>query len=322
MQAITYLHVSGTLAENMVYYPRPGHESSRRARDLKGNPAFQLVLLDRDDRLLLSVAPQVTPRGCGSADDAQLQGVRGELPFRPDAVAYELRQGQVRLFRAAIPATPPKFARPVCDQSAYTCTLRWQPCESPHLMYDRSSESGAAGARHATYSIVAAMESGRRITVARNLKDLTYTVDLAVMPVAGKGTLYLVASDGVRSTEVQGASIDVPARAPRLHILAPAPGGASIPFGQVLSLLGCCLDMSGRPCPPADTVWYVDGERIASGTLIAAHAGLQPGSHRISFALEPAAAKGVETSVVVEVDAPDAQHWEWEALVRDQHSVA
>jgi hypothetical protein len=305
----------------MVYYPRPGHESSRRARDLKGNPAFQLVLLDREDRLLLSVAPQVTPRGCGSADDAQLQGVRGELPLRPDAVAYELRQGQVRLFRAAIPPAPPKFARPVCDQSAYSCTLHWQPCES-HLLHEGSTGSGATGAPHVTYSIVAAMDSGRRITVARNLKDLTYTVDLAVMPVAGKGRLYLVASDGVRSTEVKAASIDVPARSPRLHILTPASGGASIRFGHVVSLLGCCLDMSGRPYSPADTVWYVDGERIASGTLIAAHAGLQPGSHRISFALEPAGIKRVETSIVVEVDAPDAQHREWEALMRDQHSVA
>ncbi len=65
---MTYLHIRGTLEENMVYHPRPGHESSRPRRR-EGNPEFQLLLLDREGRALLIVTPQVSPDGCGRVDD-------------------------------------------------------------------------------------------------------------------------------------------------------------------------------------------------------------------------------------------------------------
>lgn len=304
MTDITYLHISGVLDENGIYRARPGHESPRRGRPLTGNPAYQLVLLDGDGRVLLSVAPQVTLRGCGSPDDPQPRGVRGVLPLRPDADAYELRQGEIRLYRAPIPAAPPAIAHATCHERAGTLALQWHH-SAWHL----------APARPVTYRVVVAMESGRRITVAHGLKDPSHDVDLSTLPVAGKGTVYVVATDGVRSSEVKATDIVVPARPPRMHILAPLAGGGPIPYGQALSMLGCCLDMSGQPCEPEHLAWYLDGERISSGTVLAAHDGLPPGSHLVTFAHEAPGTERVEASVIIQVDEPDEHHRQWQTLV-------
>ena len=118
MSSMTYLHIRGTLAENMVYRPRPGHESARPGRRGEGDPAYQLRLLDHAGRELLTVAPQVTLRGCGSADEPRRYRVRGILPLHPDGASYELRRGDVLLYAAEIPATPPAIAAPSCHAGA------------------------------------------------------------------------------------------------------------------------------------------------------------------------------------------------------------
>lgn len=330
MTDLTYLHIRGSLAENMVYRSRPGYESPRPGRRSEGDPAFQLVLLDCEGRVLLSVAPQVTASGCGNADDPLRYRVRGLLPLHPDGVAYELRRGEIRLYGVAIPSEPPTIAAPRCHQSANGLTLHWQPCEQPDSTRGSTAPANNAygttqdtTARRITYSVGAAMESGRRITIARGLTEPAHTVDLSLMPLPGKGTLYLVASDGVRSSEVEVASIDVPVRAPTVHILAPAPD-AYLPFGQPVSVLGCCLDMGGQPCSLDRTVWSLDGERFAAGTLVAALDGLHPGPHRLTLAYEGGDYEGghadrVEASVTLKIEEPDADYRRWEALIGDTH---
>ena len=111
MPSMTYLHIRGTIAENMVYRPRPGHESSRPGRRVEGDPAYQLVLLDSEGRTLLKVAPQVNASGCGNADDPLRYRVRGVLPLHPNGVAYELRRGELLLYRTAIPVVPRRWWR-------------------------------------------------------------------------------------------------------------------------------------------------------------------------------------------------------------------
>jgi len=324
MNDLTYLQIRGSLDENMVYRPRPGHESSRPGRRNEGDPAFQLVLLDCGGRVLLSVAPQVISSGCGNAGDPLRYRVRGLLPLHPDGAAYELRRGEIRLYGDAIPPSPPTISAPRCHKSANGFTLHWQPCEQPESINgSAAAENNTYGttARRITYSIVAAMESGRRITIARGLTAPDHTVDVSLMPVAGKATLYLIASDGVRSSEIEAASINIPLRAPTVHILAPAPE-ASLPFGQPVSVLGCCLDMGGQPCSPGPTVWSLDGERFAAGTLVTAFESLPPGSHRLTLAYQGEGyqvghADRVEASITLKIEEPDADYQRWEALMRD-----
>jgi hypothetical protein len=294
MAGLTYLHIRGTLAENMVYSPRRGHESTRPGRRGEGDPAFELVLLDGNGRVLLSVTPQVTARGCGRAEDPLRFQVRGSLPLHPSGTAYELRRGEIRLYKTPVLPDPPKISAPRCRINKEGLALRWQ----------------SARRKGATYSIVALMESGRRFNITRDLTELTYTVDLSRIPAPGKGKLFIVANDGVRSSEVEAASIEVPSRPPTVYIIAPI-ADTRLPFGQPVSALGCCLDMGGEPCPSELAIWLLDGERFASGTWIAALDHPQPGIHKLT--LEYGGGEGrIETSVMFEIEEPDANYRHWE----------
>jgi hypothetical protein len=304
MSRLTYLHIRGTLAENMVYRPRPGHESTRPGRRAEGNPAFQLVLLAADRRVLVSVTPEVIPRGCGPAGDPLRFRVRGTLPLHPDGVAYELRRGEILLHAAAIPPEPPRIVAHHDRTSAQGLALHW---DAPHTS-------------DMTYSIVAEMESGRRITLARGLTAQAHTVDPSTIPAHGKATLCIVANDGVRSSESDVGSIDVPARPPTVHIIAPR-SNSRLSFGQPVSVLGSCLDMSGQPCPSEFVRWSLDGKPFAAGTVVAVVEIAQPGTHQLTLAYVSESVR-VESSVTVEVEEPDADYRLWEVLMGDGHPRA
>jgi hypothetical protein len=171
-----------------------------------------------------------------------------------------------------------------------------------------------------TYSIVAEMESGRRITLARGLTAQAHTVDPSTIPAHGKAKLYIVANDGVRSSESEVASIDVPARPPTVHIIAPR-ADSRLSFGQPVSVLGSCLDMGGQPCPSEFVLWSLDGKPFAAGTVVAVLESAQPGSHQLSLAYVSDSVR-VESSVTVEVEEPDADYRRWEEVMGDAHPRA
>jgi hypothetical protein len=297
MIPLSYLHISGTLAENMVYRPRPGHESTQPGARGEGDPAYQLLLLDRDGQVLVNIAPQVVARGCGSAADPRRWRVRAALPLHPDSVRYELRRGEISLHAAPIPLEPPKIPAFRHQIEADGLALEWN----------------ADGKDHVTYSIVLAMDSGRRITLARNLTGSSHSLDLRRMPEHGRGTVYLITSDGVRSSEVEVTTIVVPARPPTVHILLPETN-SPLPFGQPLSVLGACLDMSGRPCPPEPAVWTMDGERFATGSFVAALDEVPSGTHHLTLAYGDGNHR-VECSVKVEIEEPHPDYHRWRQLM-------
>lgn len=95
MTQVTYLHIRGTLDDNMVYRSRPGHESEQAGSSLEGNPEFKVKLLDSKDRVLVEIAPEISTLGCGSEEDPIRYRLRGRLPLHPDGVGYELWRGPV-----------------------------------------------------------------------------------------------------------------------------------------------------------------------------------------------------------------------------------
>ncbi|TCV91103.1 hypothetical protein EC912_1145 [Luteibacter rhizovicinus] len=317
MAAMTYLHVSGTLSENMIYRSRPGYESSKPGRRYEGDDAFQLVLLDRGGAVLLSVAPSVVPRGCGTAEDPLHFGVRGVLPLHPSASAYELRKGEIRLYRADIARDAPTMTAPRCQVGSGGITLQWEHGEQTTCALEDAGVSDGDGRKTShrmTYDIVAEMESGRRFRVARGLTGNAHTVDPTLMPEAGKGTLFLVANDGVRSTQMSVTRIDIPARPPTVHIIVPAPQ-TRVAFGQPVSALGCCLDMGGNPYDTQQCDWYLDGKMLAKGTLVAAFEDLTQGTHRLTFVYGAEGPDRVETSTTFDIDPPDDDYRHWASLM-------
>lgn len=308
---MTYLQIRGTLAENMTYRPRAGYESARRVQRDDGDPAYDLVLMDAEGRVLLNTHPQVTATCCGSAGDPLHYRVRGALPLHPDAATYELRRGERRLYAATIPSVAPAVTVSQCRSSANGVTMRWEP--RPQSPPATSDNIGLAPTRRHTYSIVVSMESGRRITLVRGLTELAYRVDLTVAPVSGKGTLYIVANDGVRSSEVEVGPVEIPARPPTIHILAPA-DGARLPFGNPVSVLGCCIDMGGKPCSQEHVVWSLDGERFAAGTFVTVIPEPGSGTHRLTFSHLDHEGKSVAVDCTFTVEEPDEYYRQWQAL--------
>ena len=291
----SYLQIRGVLQENMVYRAQPGHETARPGRMPDGNPAFQLVLLDRNDHVLVCVAPEVRSNGCSNAGDPVQFRVRGTLPLHPEGTAYELRRGVVYLHRATIPEPTPAITKPACRSGDGSLAISWQRVPGENV----------------THSIVVEMGSGRRIVLARGLTETEYTVELSRLPVAGRGTVLISTNDGIRSTEVKATAIDVPVRPPTAHILNPA-AAARVPTGQPVSVLGCCLDMAGRPCPPNPIIWLLDGQQFASGSQVTVIGSPAPGSHRLM--LKYAADGEAECSVNFEVEEPNEHYRLWEQL--------
>jgi hypothetical protein len=318
MTTVTYLHVQGTLAENMVYSPRAGHESSRPGRRTEGNPDFQLVLLDPEGHVLVTAAPEVKPPGCGAADDSPRSYVRGSIPLHPNTAAYELRKGEIVLYHVEVPSKAPIPAEPRCHHTAGGVVLHWDDREltdtDTKVAYAPSANAWPSPARSITYSVAAVMESGQRLTLAEELKETVHSIDVSKLPIKGKGKLYLGTHDGVRSSEVEAGLIDVPARPPTVHILIPVPD-ARLPFGQPVSVLGCCLAMGGQPCSSEGISWSVDGHPFQAGMNVSVLENLLPGAHRITLSYGGNDdTSRVETSVKVEIDKPDADYQLWNTL--------
>jgi hypothetical protein len=159
------------------------------------------------------------------------------------------------------------------------------------------------------------MQSGQRITLARGLTTSAFDVNLSRIPAAGRGRIVIEVSDGVRSSETDAAEFSLEPRRPTVHILWPQ-NDTRLPCGQPVSILGSCLDASGKPCPAADAVWYLDGKLLATGTVIAAVEQPAPGQHRLTLAYGEGEAR-VERSLTFEVEQPDASYQEWAAVMRE-----
>lgn len=297
MPELTYLQIRGTLAENMVYQPRRGYETTRPGRRSEGDPAYEIVLLDGEGRVLVSVTPDVLPSGCGSLDQPLQYRVRAVLPLHPDGVAYELRRGDQVLHSATLRPRLAPVGSPTSHRSADGLKVSWEPVPRSDV----------------TYSTVVQMESGSRVVLTRDLTEPTVTVQLTRLPHPGRGALFVVASDGMRSSQTQVAAVDVPVRPPTVHIIRPA-ADERIPFGEPVSLLGCCLDMTGQPCPPDPVAWILDGELTAAGSVIAVIANPRPGTHRLTLAYG-SGADAVESVVVFEVEEPDDDYRQWNELM-------
>lgn len=291
----TYLIIRGHLDDGMTFTPAQGYESpTTRARRIPAS-AYRLVLLDRDEDVIAQANPDVISTCVSGAFGRQ--PVRGVLPLRPGAIAYELRRGRQTLYRQTIgdPPAPIRDATPARDGDSIR--LGWANDESLPV----------------TFRIIADMEAGRRITVAQGIATREYRVDLAQLPVPGVGRLLIASDDGVRSTEVAVASIDVPRRPNRAYIVAPE-ADVRLPFGGPVSLVGCCLDMAGAPCSPEAAVWLLDGKPVARGRLTAVAGSLAPGRHELTLR-HGGEGETAEATLTFEIDQPDDSYREWAELV-------
>jgi hypothetical protein len=314
MSDMTYLHVRGTLQENMVYSPLPGYESSRRGRAMEGDLSFHLILLDSEDRPLLTVSPEVRPSGCSTTKDPVTFQIRGKIPLHPEGTVYELRKDLAVLYREDIPKAPPKVTGPVYRRTSSTISLKWPAGEAYPARTAAAASRPRSSSRKLTYSISALMASGRRITLASGLEQCAHPIKIATMPVSGKAKIFLGVHDGVRSSEIEVGAVEVPFRPPTAHILSPAPN-SQLPFGHPVSVLGCCIAMDGQPCPPENISWSIDDEVFATGSTVVALDKAPPGDHRLTLSYKDTKNKvHVKISTAIAIQKPTAEYFLWEKL--------
>jgi hypothetical protein len=295
---ITYLHIRGTLLENMTYVPRPGWESARPRRFAHPNRAYEVVLLDAQGQPRVAVHPEVRVRGCGEAHEPRRFRLLACLPLHPDGASYEIRHHGIRVYGADVAARPPKL---------HTCDFH-QRDEGGHLIWE--AEHGAV----VIVKVVAEPERGGRVTLQRNICEPEVDIDLTSSRLSGTGRLLVVVTDGVRSSEREISRFSLPERSAEALIVSPQPDDA-IREGQPLSLIGAFLDGTGCPIRSESAEWLVDGQTVASDSLVAAVDGLREGHHRLSL-LVRGHGHEARADLALEVAPPTAEYREWLAEFR------
>jgi hypothetical protein len=295
----SYLHIRGTLVDEWHYIARDGYESERAGARHRGDPQFQLVLCACDGTDIYSIAPQVIDR-CSGVEHSRRSRVRGVLPYLDEAVAYELRRAGRTVYRREIPAQPPPAPNVLVHKHEDGLTL--------HLQVERQNWPSS-------YSVIAQGESGKRYTIARTRDSMLAEIETSSIPLSGTATILVAIHDGVRSTEVEVAKLDVPERPDMALILSPDEN-QTLPFGQPVSVLGCYLNAAGEPQSADAMEWFLDGERLSRATAIVATEALAPGRHRLTLVCGSARDR-VECSVCFVVEEPEHSDHEWMQLVGD-----
>src|SRR5262245_53237313 len=112
MSELNFLRIEGRVVGGFQYVPEPGHETRRMPHRFEGcaheahDSRWMLVLLDREGSPLARSIPEVRDKGCGHGGGGHRARLTGYLPLLGEAAAYEVRSGDICLYRAEIAETP------------------------------------------------------------------------------------------------------------------------------------------------------------------------------------------------------------------------
>jgi hypothetical protein len=181
-------------------------------------------------------------------------------------------------------------------------SISWKSDSHEHLLWKHDLHEKL------TYAVLAKMDSGRQFTLIRGLTEAHYDADLDRIPAEGAGRIVVVVNSGVRSSEIEVATFTLAPRPPVIHIISPA-SGSRLPFGQPVSAIGVCHDMSGRSCAQ-DAVWQLDGQPLTIGRLTAVVENTAAGPHTLTL-IYGRDGQARSTSVEFVTDEPDEHYEEW-----------
>ncbi len=301
MHEVHFLHIRGILFEDVVYKPEKGFESNSPKRYEGPNKDYIVVLLDKEGQELLEVAPLVAA-SCAPATATHHFEVMACLPLHPDGTFYEIRKGAFVIYRCDIPPAPPKLVLKESMLSDQKISCLWE-----------SENQGI------TFNMVARMESGRSITLAKDLNINNHTIDLSGIRATGKGQLVIVACDGVRSSEVLAESFELPRQPPIIHIVSPV-DGSHFSFGQPISVIASCSDVDGNLLSQLPLKWLLNSQETSERNAIISLENLPAGKH--SLTLQYSGEMGqTETKIEFEIDAPDDAYHQWFSLVSETGGV-
>ncbi len=300
MEKGSWLRIEGVLTEGgWRYRPKPGNEAGRipaefSARlDAQQTSAIEAVLLDAAGQLLARGQPLLSKSVCRTdTADAPLR-MAAYVPLLPGAVAYEIRNGGVTLYHAAISAEIPAVRITRCTLDGDYVTVAWRA---------QASEA------FALYYRVACILGNRTFPLATLTDQNTLRTSLANVPGPGDARISVMVSDGVRSAVALSDPFPLPARPPVLTILSPVDQG-SYGFHEPIALTAAAMDPGGRTLPDQGIEWLCDNRLVAQDTRSAVLTDAPEGPHRITLSLG-----GAETSVSVTVREQTPGEREWAGI--------
>jgi hypothetical protein len=221
--------------------------------------------------------------GCGCGEDCGCDGggasdargpflAQGFLPDRDQGAALRIvrvddnaRESREIWIRKAT-REPPKIAGFDVDLGGETGRAKWKVDGRSEVPLEFSIQFSKDGGR-----------SWNSIAVGVTGNDLSF--DTGHLP-AGKLIFRLMAHDGFHSARTEARPVEMPARAPGLAILHPAPG-LVLAAGVPLRLWASVDLRNGQPSAPRSCRWTLDGKSAGIGSDIYVTAP-KPGRHTAS----------------------------------------
>lgn len=270
-QPTLYWTLRGRLSPDNSFTFRPGILTPHPPRAAVAKAAGQLLveLLDAGGRLLVK---QAAATGRYSPDHPQITrdiAVRLKVPFHPETRTIRLWNGDVLVHEWQRPEAAPVLADLALTREQGRIQLTWRahhPNDLPMQFVVRFSSDG-----------------GRTFNrLSRRLQAPEYAVDEAQLP-GGKGWLFqIAATDGVNTTTLDSAPVDLPETPPKVEIASP-PDGTSVARGEPLLLSGDLVAFIGQTIDVKSVTWTSDRDGKLADRFTFETNQLSPGPHRLKL---------------------------------------
>jgi hypothetical protein len=289
VHAVLYWTLRGRLSPDNRFTCRPGILTPHPPRDALRNTAGDLRVELRDERGQILVH-QAAVTGHYSPDHPQITrdtAVRAKVPFHPDTRSIRLWKGEVLLREWLRPEAAPVVDKLLLERKQGRLRLSWQanhPNEAPMQYVVRFSSDGGK-----TFNRLSA-----------RLEQPEYAVDEAQLP-GGDGWIFQVAAtDGVNTTTVNSAPIDLPETPPRVEITSP-PDGASLAQGESLLFSADLVAFIGQRVGVKSVTWTSDRDGTLADRFTFETRQLSRGSHRISFDVVDSRGAKLTSGIAIDV---------------------
>ena len=207
--------------------------------------------------------------GCDGAHNEPPSGlVQALVPDEPNTFSMRVVRDEKELWSRQAPSVPLTVSNLHASVNAESVYIRWLTVASDEYDLERvvrwSADDGLQWQ-----------------ALAVKLDD-----DVAVVPVStltcGVALIQVIVSDGFHSVTSESVRVDIPRRAPHAAILWPA-AGAAVSTNEAVRLWGSATGCDGQPRRAEDMHWYLDGDRVGTGTELWVTLPDWEGEHRATL---------------------------------------
>ena len=273
----SFIRFAGRLCEDMTFERKPTWETNQIAdRPPKGDGQYQIDLLDKNGKIIVSVSPQVEfNQGCIEREsELKFSNVVAYIPCRKEGIQLVFRKDVQTIYKESLSEKPPTIKITQLQISKNNrISLKWK---SKH-----------PEKKKLTFTIVYWLKDQKRaFLVRRGINGTEYSIDFSHLPGTKQGCIGILATDGCRSSYTVSKNFVVENKKPLIWIQSPM-SDQVFPADQTINLSGQAVDVAGQSLPQENLIWKIDGKIISKGFRLFHVQGLKPGSHSVSLHYSP-----------------------------------